>query len=88
MELHGKDVSANKMLDVISIVSENLIDYIPANLPSRTTISNILDEGHLLAKHQVSEILTNSTNFDIFSDGTYRDGKRLWTLEFIQQIQL
>lgn len=77
MELHGKDVSANKMSDVISIVSENLIDYIPENLPSRTTISNILDEGHLLAKHQVSEILTNSTNFDIFSDGTCRDGKKV-----------
>jgi hypothetical protein len=36
-----------------------------------------LDEGHLLAKHQVSEILTNSTNFYIFSDGTCRDGKQV-----------
>jgi hypothetical protein len=36
-----------------------------------------LDEGHLLAKHQVSEILTNSTIFYIFSDGTCRDGKKV-----------
>ena len=77
MDLHGSDISANKISNVINIVSNNLFDSVPSDLPCRSTISNICDEGHVLAKHHVSETLANCQQFDIFSDGTGREGKKI-----------
>ncbi|CAC5378127.1 unnamed protein product [Mytilus coruscus] len=77
MDLHGSDISANKISNVINIVSNNLFDTVPSDLPCRSTISNICDEGHVLAKHHVSETLANCQQFDIFSDGTGREGKKI-----------
>ncbi|KAL5007846.1 hypothetical protein ScPMuIL_016652 [Solemya velum] len=76
MELHGMDISTNKIPGVIKSVGDSVFHQ-DVDVPSRTTVQNICDEAHVLAKHHVSEVLVNTGNFDLFSDGTSRDGKKV-----------
>ena len=76
MDLQGSDIPANKISNVINVVSNTLFYRNPSDLPCRSTISNICDEGHVLAKQHISETLANCQQFDIFSDGTCREGKK------------
>lgn len=42
-------------------------------LPRRTTVQNIIDDGHFLAREQASEAIPESRN----ADGTSRDGRKI-----------
>jgi hypothetical protein len=80
MDIQGSDIPANTISNVINVVSNTLFYRIPSDLPCRSTISNICDEGHVLAKQHISETLANCQQFDIFSDGTCREGKQILDL--------
>lgn len=77
MELQSLEIPSNKVSEVIKSVSENICKMKVEKLPKRTTVQNIIDEGHFLAKEQVSEAIAESRNWDLFADGTSRDGKKI-----------
>lgn len=79
MDLQGTDISSNKISNVIKSVGNNIF-HTSVDLPCRSTILNISDEGHMVAKQQVGETLATPENFDLFSDGTARDGKKILDL--------
>jgi len=79
MDLQGIDIPRNKISNVIKSVSNNIF-HTSVDLPCRSTILNISDEGHMVAKQQVGETLATAENFDFFSDGTPRDGKKILDL--------
>ena len=72
MELQSLEIPSNKVSEVIKSVSENFCKMKVEKLPKRTTVQNIIDEGHFLAKKQVSEAIAESRNWDLFADGTSR----------------
>jgi uncharacterized protein YcbK (DUF882 family) len=80
MDLQGSDIPGNKISNVINVVSNTLFYRNPSDLPCRSTISNICDEWHVLAKQHISSTLANCQQFDIFSDGTCREGKKILDL--------
>ena len=45
MDLQGSDIPGNKISNVINVVSNTLFYRNPSDLPCRSTISNICDEG-------------------------------------------
>jgi hypothetical protein len=53
-------IPSNKVSEVIKSVSENICKMKVEKLPKRTTVQNIIDEGHFLAKEQVSEAIAES----------------------------
>ena len=77
MELQSLEIPSNKVSEVIKSVSENICKMKVEKLPKRTTVQNIIDEGHFLVKEQVSEAIAESRNWDLFADGTSRDGKKI-----------
>jgi len=76
MELQGIDIATNKISNVIKGVSDNVF-HKDVNVPSRTTIRNICDEDHVVAKQHVSDILKTTTNFDIFLMEQVEMGKKV-----------
>ena len=64
MELQSLEIPSNK----VSEVSENIYKMNIEKLPKRTTVQNIIDEGHFLAKEQVSEAFSESRNWDLSAD--------------------
>ena len=77
MELQSLEIPSNKVAEVIKSVSENICKMNVEKLLKRTTVQNIIDEGHFLAKEQVSEAISESRNWDLFADGTSRDGRKI-----------
>ena len=77
MEQQSLEIPSNKVSEVIKSVSENICKMKVEKLPKRTTVQNIIDEGHFLAKKQVSEAIAESRNWDLFADVTSRDGKKI-----------
>ena len=64
MELQGLEIPSSKVSEVIR--SANIYKMNVEKLPKRTTVQNIIDEGHFLAKEQVSEAISESRNWDLF----------------------
>ena len=77
LQLQSLDLPCNKIGQVIDSVSSNIFHTDLNKIPSRSTLQNILDEGHVLARNQVADELLNCTNWDLFADGTSRDGKKI-----------
>ena len=77
MELQSLEIPSNKASEVIKSVSENICKMKVEKLPKRTSVQNIIDEGHFLAKKQVSEAIAESRNWDLFADVTSRDGRKI-----------
>ena len=77
MELQSLEIPSNKVSEVIKSVSENICKMMVEKLVKRTTVQNIIDECHFLAKEQVSDEIVESRNSDLFADGTSRDGKKI-----------
>ena len=48
MELQSLEIPSNKVSEVIKSVSENICKMKGEKLPKRTTVQNIIDEGHCL----------------------------------------
>ena len=75
MELQSLEIPSSNVSEDIKSVSENICKMKVEKLPKRTTFQNIFDEGHFLAKEQVSKAIAAGRNLDLFADGTSRDGK-------------
>jgi pantothenate kinase len=67
MELQSLETPSNKVSEVIKSVSENICKMNVEKLPKRTTVQNIIGEGHFLAKEQVSEAISESRKWDLFA---------------------
>ena len=77
MQLQSLDLPCNKIGPVLDSVSTNIFHTNLNKIPSRSTVQNILDEGHFLARKQVAAEITECDNWDLFADGTSRDGKKI-----------
>ena len=85
-ELSGEfDVPTNKCSKVIQAVAKwvfgktiNMTD-----LPSTSTVGNMLDRAQCLSKYQVAEGNGDSEMWDLHSDGTTRDGKKCVSTQII-----
>jgi hypothetical protein len=79
MELQGLGISAVKTPHVIQTVSRSLhhCQINNQDLPSRTTIQKIVDEAHVLAQTHATEKILETVNWDLFYDGTSREGKKV-----------
>jgi hypothetical protein len=60
------------MGQIFQTVSENIFKV---DIPCRTTIQNIIDEGHYLSRKQVGFALTEAEI--LFADCTSRDGRKI-----------
>ena len=65
------------MGQIIQTVSEHIFKVDIPKSPCRTTIQNIIDEGHYLSRKQVGSALTEAENWDMFADCTSRDGRKI-----------
>jgi hypothetical protein len=58
LQLQSLGLSCNKLGQIIQTVSENIFKVDIPKSPCRTTIQNIIDEGHYLSRKQVGSALT------------------------------
>ena len=79
MQLAALEVGTEKIAQVIKIVSECLfeIEFEEKELPSSSTVQNIIDEGHVLSKKYIAAKLDECTNWGIHKDGTARKKKKI-----------
>jgi hypothetical protein len=76
MHLVGEcDIAATKCAEVIQSVAKWIFEkeIPPTDLPSSSTVVNMMDRAQVLAKHQVAEEILASDRWDLHSDGTSRD---------------
>ena len=64
-------------MQIIQTVSENIFKVDIPKSPCRTTIQNIIDEGHYLSRKQVGSALREAENWDLLADCTSRDGRKI-----------
>ena len=79
MELSGElDVPTNKCSKVIQTVAKWVFGKTIkiTDLPSTSTVGNMLDRAQCLSKFQVAEGIVDGEMWDLHSDGTTRDGKK------------
>ena len=79
MELSGElDVPTNKCSKVIQTVAKWVFGKTIkiTDLPSTSTVGNMLDRAQCPSKFQVAEGIVGSEMWDSHSDGTTRDGKK------------
>ena len=79
-ELTSLEVAQSKVGPVIDAVATNLFKTKIVPLPNRSTVQNINDEGHFLAKAYIAEALEGSSGFGIQTDGTSRRREKILDL--------
>lgn len=73
MALQGEaDVPASKCSKVVDIVSKHLHGKTLKGLPCVSSILNMADEGHHIAKQQIADRMLSSKHITFSSDGTSR----------------
>ena len=77
MSLIGEnEVPAHRCGPVIqNVVRQVCGEKVPdSDLPSQRSALRFADQGHVVSKSHVAQILTNSENWDLHTDGTSRSG--------------
>jgi hypothetical protein len=79
IELSSLEEAVEKISSVIKAVITHMLghEFKKADLPNSTTVQNIVDEGHYLAKTYISERLENTEKWGLQRDGTSRQKKKL-----------
>lgn len=73
MALQGEaDIPASKCSKVVDIVSRHLHGKKLKGLPCTSSVLNMADEGHHVAKQQIADKILSSKHFTLSSDGTSR----------------
>jgi hypothetical protein len=77
LQLQSLSLPCNKLGQIIPTANENIFKVDIPKSPCRTTIQNIIDEGHYLSRKQVGSALTKTENWDLLADCTSRDGRKI-----------
>ena len=79
IELAGLEVAAEKVTPVIQTVSKHLFDheFDIKELPTRTSVQSMIDEGHFLAKTFISNQIESTQSWGLSRDGTTRKKKKI-----------
>lgn len=79
IELAGLEVAVEKIPSVIETVSKHLFlrQLSKTDLPGKTSVQAMIDEGHFLAKTFVAEKLNDTKAFGLQRDGTSRKKQKL-----------
>ena len=80
IQLQGEaDVAACKCRQAVQIVGKQLFGQTlsDADLPCVQTVLNMADEGHFMSKLQIAEIVLESKDVTLHTDGTARDHNKI-----------
>ena len=79
IELLSLEVAAEKVPKVIQAVGSHVFKqkFSEAELPSKTSVQNMADEGHFIAQSYISSRLQNTEYWGIHKDGTSRNKRKL-----------
>ncbi|KAG1681433.1 hypothetical protein GQR58_011826 [Nymphon striatum] len=84
MELFALEIGMEKITSAIETVGKHMFEYKfqQKDLPTLTTVRNIVDEGHYLAKSYIAKKIENAENIGISRDETTRKKREKMSLRF------
>jgi len=79
IELFGLEIAIEKIPSAIQVVANHIFrcQINDKELPTKSTVQNIVDEGQFLVKSYIADRLHTSESFGISRDGTSRQKKKI-----------